>query len=171
MTLKLETAGGPQEQTCITHGSLFNHALYIRTEAARQFCRAYPEFVRALTARALRPPSQIAPLWQAVLDAPRGFRMKAVSALAGSLGRSEAFVWNGLHKIRMGMVTPDGLPARKNRGLRRYGNEVFLIRQGTGESYRTLAQRLGVNKSTVRKWEKGVHGPLPRNLAVLGIEK
>jgi DNA-binding transcriptional regulator YiaG len=87
------------------------------------------------------------------------------------MGRSEAFVWNGLKKIRMGMVTADGLPARKNRGLRKYGNEVFLLRQGTGESYLAFAERLGVNRSTVRKWERGIHGPLPRNLAALGISK
>jgi DNA-binding transcriptional regulator YiaG len=97
--------------------------------------------------------------------------MRAVSALASSLGRSEAFVWSGLKKIRIGMVTPDGLPARKSRRQRRYSNEIFLIRQGAGESQQTLARRLGVHRSTVRKWERGVHGPMPKNLAALGISK
>jgi hypothetical protein len=114
--LNLETPGGPQEQVCLTHYGIFLHALFIRTERARQFAIGYPHFVRALCVGQIRPAHFVQPVWLRAFAAPHGSKNLTVLAIGRELGFCRSTVYKKLHRIRVGQISDDGGPLMKKRG-------------------------------------------------------
>jgi len=112
----LDSPGGPQEHLCFTLYGLFLHALYIRTEEARRFCRAYPLIVEAIVTRQLRSPSQIASRYRFILSAPPRHQAQRVRYLAAETGRSPNTIYRHINRIACGRVTRDGLPIQTKPG-------------------------------------------------------
>jgi DNA-binding XRE family transcriptional regulator len=156
--VKLDSPGGPQEHLCFTLYGLFLHGLYIRTEEARRFCRKYPEFLVGLATGRLKAPVRLAPVYQAILDAPRGMRYATVLQVSQTLGLPRSTIYYNLRKLREGCVTADGMPARRKRRQVKFAAEIRLVRLTLGDSQKGFARRLGVNNHTVRDWESGTWG-------------
>jgi DNA-binding transcriptional regulator YiaG len=163
--LKLDSTGGPQEHICLTHYGLFRHAVYIRTAQARRYVLAYPQIVAALVAGRLKAPSRIAPMYQAIIDGPRGTRDMMACELARQIGCGVRTIYNRLKKIREGHVTSEGLPVRRRKALqRKYPAQIRLLRARLGDSTDQFAKRVGVTAYSVRDWEKGTWGLRPSTL-------
>ena len=156
--INLGSPGGPQEHLCFTLYGLFLHGLYIRTEEARRFCRKYPEFLVGLAMGRIKPPVRLAPVYQAILDAPRGARYATTLQVAQTLGMPCSTIYYNLRKLREGCVTADGMPARRKRRQIRFPGEIRLLRSTLGDSEKDFARRLGVDSHTVRDWEIGRWG-------------
>jgi len=156
--LRIDTPGGPQEHVCLTHVGLFRHALYIRKDRARRFCLNYPAFLVALATGRIKPPLRLAPIYQAILDAPRGARYATTLQVAQTLGMPCSTIYYNLRKLREGCVTADGMPARRKRRQIRFPGEIRLLRSTLGDSEKGFARRLGVDSHTVRDWEIGRWG-------------
>jgi DNA-binding XRE family transcriptional regulator len=158
VTINLDTPGGPQEHVCLTHYGLLRHAAYIRTDRARRFCLNYPAFLVALATGHIKPPVRLAPVYQAILDAPRGARYATVLQVAQTLGMPCSTIYYNLRKLREGCVTLGGMPARRKRRQIRFPGEIRLLRSTLGDSQKQFARRLGVDNHTVRDWEEGRWG-------------
>ena len=167
VTILLATPGGPQEHVCLTHYGLFRHAVYIRTREARRYVLEYPRIVAAIVSRTLRPPSTVSQLYRDLLSAPRGTLERTAKELARQLGKGERTIWNHLRKIRLGQVTPDGLPIRRVSYSFHHPDRVKALRVRLGLDRRAFSARVGVDMSTIRDWEAGAYGIRAPNVAKL----
>jgi hypothetical protein len=170
VVITLLTPGGPQPHVCLTHYGLFRHAVFVQTVQARRFVLSYPKFIASLGCRTVREPTSIAALYQAILQAPWGSRSKALTLVAAQIHCPIRTMYRRLKRLRMGQVTPEGLPARKKPIRFLFPAQVMILRRSLGDSQPQFAQRVGVDPTTVRDWESGKYGmrrsTIPRVLSV-----
>jgi len=110
ITIALDSPGGPQEHICLTHYSLFRHAVYIRTPEARRIVLHYPEFILAIKSGRFKSPAKVAARYRYIFSAPYRHQSARVRYVAAECGKNRSTIWNHLAKITMGQVDRFGMP-------------------------------------------------------------